>query len=94
MQMQPLSDKILIKRDKPKEVSPGGLILPASKEKPRQGKVLAVGPGSRNKEGFLQAIPVKVGDTVLFSAYSGTEVDFEGVAYLFLTEAEVLATVS
>jgi chaperonin GroES len=91
-QIKPLGNRILIKRIQAK-TSKGGILLPDSaQEKPKQGEVLAVGPGKINEEGDLQKMHVQVGDLVLFSSYAGMEVKAEGsdAECLILTEEEVL----
>ena len=90
--IQPLGDRVLIKRLE-KKVSKGGIILPdTAKEKPRQGEVLAVGPGKRDEKGELKKMSVTVGDQVLFSSYAGTEVKTEDDQgeYLILSEEDIL----
>jgi chaperonin GroES len=85
---KPLGNRILVQRNEMK-VTRGGILLPdAAKEKPRQGKVLAVGPGKVDEKGNLQPLDIQVGDEVLFSAYSGTEVEEER---MILSEDDVLA---
>ncbi len=91
-QIKPLGNRLLVKRVQAK-TSKGGILLPESaQEKPRQGEVLAVGPGKRNEEGDLQQMHVKVGDLVLFSSYAGTEVKTElsDAECLILAEEDVL----
>jgi chaperonin GroES len=90
--IRPLGNRILVKRSQVK-VSKGGILLPGSaQEKPKQGEVLAVGPGKSNEEGFIQPMHVKVGDCVLFSSYAGLEVktDEPLEECLILSEEEVL----
>lgn len=88
--IQPLENRALIEPIKARE-SKGGILLPQSaQEKPRAGKVLAVGPGKRTESGHLQKMGVKVGDIVSFSTYSGTEFTLEDQQYLILTEDEML----
>lgn len=86
--IKPLGNRVLIKRAEAK-ASKGGILLPdASKEKPKMGEVLAVGPGKIDEEGKLQPMSVKVGDKVLFSAYAGTEVKNENSTEELLVVAE------
>lgn len=89
--IQPLGNRLVIQRQEA-QTTKGGIILPdAAKEKPRQGKVVAVGPGKVNDKGRAQPLDVKVGDQILFSAYSGTEYKSNDVEYLILSEDDVLA---
>lgn len=89
--IQPLGNRLVVQRQEA-QTTKGGIILPdAAKEKPRQGKVVAVGPGKVDDKGRKQSLDVKVGDQVLFSSYSGTEYKAEDVDYLILSEDDVLA---
>lgn len=93
MKIKPLSNRVLVKRSKV-QTSKGGIILPdTAQEKPKEGEVIAVGPGMRDEEGNLQPISVKIGARVLFSSYAGTEVKGEGgeEEYLLLSEEDLLA---
>jgi chaperonin GroES len=92
--VRPLHDKILVKRTEAESKTPGGLIIPENaKEKPVEGLVLAVGSGTRNKDGALIPLDVKAGDRVLFSKYSGTEVKAIGEDHMILREDDVLAVI-
>jgi chaperonin GroES len=94
MKVVPLNDKVLIKRLEAEDKTAGGIILPDSaKEKPRQGKILAVGAGKRLDDGKLAPFQVKVGDTVLFTSYAGTEVKIDGDELMLMTEDDILAIV-
>ncbi len=95
MKVQPLADRILIRRlDKTEEVR-GGIIIPdTAKEKPMEGEVVAVGPGRLTKEGKRVAPDIGKGDRVLIGKYSGTEVKIDGDDYVILREEDVLATLS
>lgn len=95
MKVRPLGDKILVKRDDAATKTDSGIFLPESaKDKPKQGKVVAVGAGILNKEnGQYMPFSVKKGDTVIFSSYSGTEVKIDGDAFLIMTEEEILGIV-
>ena len=95
MKVRPLGDKILVKRDEAATKTDSGIYLPESaKDKPKQGKVIALGNGPLNKEtGARLSFSVKKGDTVLFSSYSGTEVKIDGDAFLIMTEEEILGIV-
>ena len=91
MALRPLQDRLLVKRLEEKEQVQGGIIIPdTAKEKPQQAKVLAVGPGRATDDGKLQPIEVKVGDTVVFGKYSGTEVKVDGDDLLIIREDDVL----
>jgi chaperonin GroES len=90
--IKPLGNRVLIKRSEAKTTK-GGIILPdAAKEKPKQGEIVAVGPGKMDEEGNIQAMNVRVGDQVLFTAYAGTEVKTEepGEEYLIMSEDDIL----
>jgi chaperonin GroES len=92
MNVRPLRDRILVKRIEETEQRIGGIIIPdTAKEKPQQGKVVAVGSGRVNDEGKVIPLDVKAGDTVLFGKYSGTEIKLDGEEYLIVREDEVLA---
>lgn len=95
--IKPLSNKVLVKRSKAKTTK-GGILLPDSaQEKPREGTVLAVGPGKLNDNGTLETVEVKVGDRVLFGAYAGTEIKETGSdeeELLILSESEILGVLS
>ncbi|HOX47529.1 MAG TPA: co-chaperone GroES [Myxococcota bacterium] len=91
MKLKPLQDRVVIERLSGEERTKGGLIIPdTAKEKPAQGKVIAVGPGKRDEDGKLMPLDVKVGDTVLFSKYSGNEIKVDGKDHLILREDEIL----
>jgi chaperonin GroES len=92
MKIRPLHDRVLIKRLDEESKTSGGLFIPdTAKEKPIQGKVVAVGAGKRDKDGKLVALDVKAGDKVLFSKYSGTEVKLDGDEHLIMREEDLLA---
>ena len=94
MAIQPLGDRILVKHLEQDEKSPGGIILPdTAKEKPQEGKVIAVGKGKLLEDGTVKPLEVKIGDTVLFAKYSGAEVSHEEKEFLILREEDVLAVV-
>jgi chaperonin GroES len=93
--LHPLHDRILIQRIEEGEVRRGGLIIPDSaKEKPQEGKVLAVGKGTVNEDGKKTPLDVKAGDRVLFGKYSGSEVTLDGQEYLIMKEEDVLGILS
>ncbi len=92
MKIRPLHDRVLVKRVEEETKTAGGLFIPDSaKEKPIQAEIIAVGAGKRDKDGNVQALQVKVGDRVLFSKYSGTEVKLEGEDHLIMREDDILA---
>ncbi len=94
MKVRPLRDRILVRRLEEEETRIGGIIIPdTAKEKPQQGKVEAVGNGRVNDEGKVIPLDVKVGDTVLFGKYAGTEIKLDGVEYLIVREDEVLGII-
>jgi chaperonin GroES len=89
--IRPLGDRILIKRIKEEDKTKGGIIIPdTAKEKPQEGKVVAVGKGKKTDEGKLIPLDVKAGDKVLFGKYSGSEVRIEGEEHLILREDDIL----
>lgn len=92
MNIKPLADRILVEPVEKDTVSPGGVIIPdTAKEKPQEGKVLAVGPGAMGDNGQRIPLEVKTGDRVLFSTYAGTEVKLDGKKLYIMKESEVLA---
>jgi chaperonin GroES len=92
MKIRPLHDRVILKRLDEEDKTAGGLFIPdTAKEKPIQGKVIAVGSGKRDKDGVVQALEVKAGDKVLFSKYSGTEVKIDGDEHLIMREEDILA---
>jgi len=93
--LQPLGDRVLIKPLAAEEKSSGGIILPEkAQEKPREGEVIAVGPGKVNDKGDRKVLTVKQGDLVVYSEYGGTEITFEGTDYLLIDEGSILAVKS
>jgi chaperonin GroES len=96
MNLQPLEDRIVVRPNESEETTASGLVIPdTAKEKPQQGEVLAVGPGRRSDTtGEIIPIDVKVGDTVVYSKYGGTEIVVEGEDLLILTGRDVLAKVA
>ena len=94
MKFRPLHDRVVVKRIDAEEKTAGGIIIPDSaKEKPMEGKVVAVGPGARNEKGDLIALDVKAGDTVLFGKWSGTEVKIDGEDLLIMKESDIMGIV-
>ena len=91
MKIRPLHDRILVKREEEKDVKKGGIIIPdTAKEKPQEGKVIAVGKGKVSEDGKKTPLAVKAGDRVLFGKYSGSEVTVGGEDYLIMKEEDVL----
>lgn len=94
MNLKPLGDRLIIEPTQQEEMTASGIVLPeTAKEKPMQGKVLAVGPGARKDDGSRIEMDVTTGDTVLFAKYAGTEVKIENKKYLILKETDVLAII-
>jgi len=94
MKLKPLGDRLIIEPIEQEEMTTSGIVLPeTAKEKPMQGKVLAIGPGARKEDGSRIAMDVSTGDTVLYAKYGGTEVKLENKKYLILKETDVLAIV-
>lgn len=94
MKFRPLHDRVVVRRINADEKTAGGIIIPDSaKEKPQQAKVVAVGRGRVNDKGDVFPLDVKVGDTVLFGKYTGTEIKLDGTEYLILREEEILGVV-
>ena len=94
MKVKPLNDRVLVLRIGEEEKTSGGIIIPdTAKEKPQEGKVIAVGPGKVNDEGKKMALDVKAGDKVLFGKYSGTEIKIDGVEHLIMKEDDILAII-
>jgi len=94
MNIEPLADKVVAERLKPEETTSGGIVIPDSaKEKPQQGKVIAVGTGHQTESGTVVPFTVKAGDRILFSSYAGTEVKVEGKEYLVMPEEDILAII-
>ena len=94
MKIVPLHDNILVKRVEAEERTKGGIVLPdTAKEKPKEGKVVAVGTGKISEEGKRRPLSLQVGDSIIFSSYAGTEVKVGDEEYLIMSEDEVLAVV-
>ena len=92
--IKPLEDRIVVKPLEAEQVTASGLVIPdTAKEKPQEGKVLAVGPGRFDDKGARIPVDVKVGDVVLYSKYGGTEVKYSGEEYLVLSARDVLAVI-
>ena len=95
MKIRPLQDRVMVKRlENGVEKTKGGIIIPdTAKQKPEQGKIVAVGKGKVNDDGKLIPVGVKVGDTILFGKYSGSKVDFDGQEHLIMREEDILGVV-
>ena len=94
MKFRPLHDRVVVRRIDAEEKTAGGIIIPdTAKEKPQQGEVVAVGPGARDDQGRLTPLDVKVGDTVLFGKWSGTEVKIDGEELLIMKESDIMGIV-
>ncbi len=94
MNLKPLQDRILVQRVEEEKTTKGGIIIPdTAKEKPAEGKIIAVGSGKVADDGKRIAMDVKVGDRILFGKYAGTEVKIEGEEYLIMREDDVLGVI-
>ena len=94
MAFRPLHDRVVVKRLEGEEKTKGGIIIPDTvKEKPQEGKIIAVGPGGRDETGKLIPLDVKAGDRVLFGKWSGTEVKIDGEDLLIMKESDILGVV-
>ncbi len=94
MKVKPLNDRVLVKRTEELTVTKGGIVIPdTAKEKPIEGKIVAVGPGKMSEQGQRMTLQVKAGDKVLFGKYSGTEIKVEGEEYLMMREEDILAII-
>ena len=95
MAFRPLHDRVVVKRLEGEDKTKGGIIIPDSaKEKPQEGKIVAVGPGARDESGKLVPLDVKVGDNILFGKWSGAEVKIDGEDLLVMKESDVLGVVA
>ncbi len=91
MKFRPLHDRVVVKRLEEDTKTAGGIIIPdTAKEKPQQGKIVAVGPGARDENGKVNPLDVKAGDTVLFGKWSGTEVKIDGEDLLIMKESDIM----
>jgi len=94
MKLRPLNDRVLVLRVDNEEKTSGGIIIPdTAKEKPQEGKIVAVGPGKRDDEGKRTPLEVKEGDRILFSKYAGTEIKIDGVEHLIMREDDILGII-
>jgi chaperonin GroES len=95
MKVRPLHDRVLVRRVESEEKTAGGIIIPdTAKEKPMEGKVVAVGEGARSDDGRLHPLDVKAGDRVLFGKWSGTEVRVDGEELLIMKEADIMGVLA
>jgi chaperonin GroES len=91
MKIRPLHDRVVIRRVRAEEKTPGGIIIPdTAQEKPMEGEVVAVGPGARNEQGLIVALDVKAGDRILFGKWSGNEVKLDGEELLIMKESDIM----
>jgi chaperonin GroES len=94
MKIRPLQDRVIVKRVEEDEKTKGGIIIPdTAKEKPMEGKVIAVGKGKLMEDGKVHALDVKAGDRILFGKYSGTEVKIDGEEHLIMREDDILGVI-
>ena len=94
MKFRPLHDRVLIESLESEEKTAGGIIIPdTAKEKPQEGKVIAVGPGAKSEDGKTIPMDVKVGDRVLFGKWSGTEIKIDGKEYSIMKESDIMGVV-
>ena len=94
MKITPLQDRVIVKRIEEEEKSKGGIIIPdTAKEKPQEGKVIAVGKGKLNEDGKVIPLEVKVNDLILFGKYSGTEINIDGEEHLIMREDDILGVI-
>ena len=95
MNFRPLHDRVLVQPLDGEEKTAGGIIIPdTAKEKPSEGKIIAVGPGAKTEDGKIIPMEVKVGDLVLFGKWSGTEVKIDGVEYSIMKESDIMGIMS
>ena len=93
--LTPLHDRVLVKRIEEQETVRGGIIIPdTAKEKPQEGKVVAVGKGKRREDGTIAALDVKAGDRILFAKYAGSDVTIDGKEYIIMREDDILGVVN
>ena len=95
MKFRPLHDRVLVKSLESEEKTAGGIIIPdTAKEKPQEGKVVAVGPGAKSEDGKITPMDVKVGDQILFGKWSGTEVKIDGKEYSIMKESDIMGVIA
>ncbi|HEY7217062.1 MAG TPA: co-chaperone GroES [Candidatus Binatia bacterium] len=94
MKIRPLQDRVIVKRIEEEEKSKGGIIIPdTAKEKPQEGKVVAVGKGKLNDDGKITPLDIKVNDRILFGKYSGSEINIDGEEHLIMREDDILGVI-
>ena len=94
MKIRPLQDRVIVKRIAEEEKTKGGIIIPdTAKEKPQEGKIIAVGKGKPNENGKVIPLDVKVGDRILFGKYSGSEIKIDGEEHLIMREEDILGVI-
>ena len=94
MKIRPLHDRVIVQRTEEEQKSKGGIIIPdTAKEKPQEGKIIAVGKGKTLDDGKLVPLDVKVGDKVLFNKYAGSDIKIEGEEYMIMREEDVLGVI-
>ncbi len=92
MKLKPLDNRVIVTRVEEEQRTAGGIIIPdTAKEKPQEGKIVAVGPGKRDDKGKRIPLEVKKGDRILFSKYAGTEIKIDGMEHIFMKEDDILA---
>ena len=95
MKFRPLHDRVVVKRVESDSKTAGGIIIPdTAQEKPMEGEIVAVGPGSRGEDGALHALDVKTGDRVLFGKWSGTEVKIDGEELMIMKESDIMGIIA
>ena len=95
MKFRPLHDRVLVESLESEEKTAGGIIIPdPAKEKPQEGKVVAVGPGAKSEDGKITPMDVKVGDQILFGKWSGTEVKIDGKEYSIMKESDIMGVIA
>ena len=94
MKIRPLQDRVIVKRIDEEEKTKGGIIIPdTAKEKPQEGRVVAVGKGKMNEDGKIVPLDVKVNDRILFGKYSGSEINIDGEEHLIMREEDILGVI-
>jgi chaperonin GroES len=94
VKIRPLQDRVIVKRIEEEEKSKGGIIIPdTAKEKPQEGKVIAVGKGKVNEDGKIMPLDVKVNDRVLFGKYAGSEINIDGEEHIIMREDDILGVI-
>lgn len=94
MRIEPLGDKVVVKRTEAEETTAGGIVLPdAAREKPQEGRVLSIGNGKLLNDGTRGKLQVNEGDRVLFTSYAGSEIEIDGVKLLIMSESDILAVI-